>query len=187
MNLEDETDEALGLRVAIEAPQGSAHPLFQELYRRHAATTERFIAARVRWSQVADIHQETWSKAWKRASRFTVGTGYRAWLLTIASNTITDEYRAAARKPTLALMDEGNLVDDDRNAAAFVVAGEEQEILKNCLQHLTPVALDLVRGRLGGRSYAELCEELKLSESAAHKLFSKSKAQLRQCVEQKMS
>lgn len=187
MNLEDETDEALGLRVAIEAPQDSAHPLFQELYRRHAAMTERFIAARVRWSQVADIHQETWSKAWKRASQFTVGTGYRAWLLTIASNTITDEYRAAARKPTLALVDEGNLVNAEMTAAASLIANEERASLTDCLQSLPPMALELVRGRLSGRSYAELCGELNLNESAAHKLFFKSKAQLQQCVEQKMS
>jgi len=187
MNLEDETDEALGLRVAIEAPQDAAHPLFQELYRRHAAMSERFIAARVRRSQVADIHQKTWTKAWKRASQFTVGTGYRAWLLTIACNTITDEYRASARKPTLALVDEGNLVNDDRSAAASLIADEEQDILDDCLKYLPQAALDLVRGRLGGRSYTELCDELGLTESAAHKLFFKSKTQLQQCVEQKMS
>jgi DNA-directed RNA polymerase specialized sigma24 family protein len=84
-------------------------------------------------------------------------------------------------------VDEGNLVNAEMTAAALLIADEEHASLTGCLQSLTPVALDLVRGRLGGRSYAELCEELKLSESAAHKLFFKSKAQLQQCVEQKMS
>ncbi len=187
MSLGDETDEVLGLRVARDAPQDCVHAPFQELYRRHSAMSERFIAARIHSSQVADVHQKTWTKAWNRAHQFTDGTGYRAWLLTIARNNITDEHRANARRPIQAIVNEDDAVQGDQSAEESLIANEELKALVDCQQGLDPKALALVRGRLGGRSYAELCEELQLSESAAHKLFFNSKAQLQQCLEHKMS
>ncbi len=187
MNLEVETDEALGLRVASDAPQDSAHAPFQELYRRHGAMSERFIANRIHSSQVADVHQKTWTKAWDHAQQFTNGAGYIAWLLTIARNTITDEYRATARRPVEALVDGSSVVDHEQPVDQSLIDDEEDAALSDCLRQLDPIARNLVQGRLSGRGYGELCNELQLSESAAHKLYFKSKAQLQQCVEHKMT
>ena len=187
MNLADETDETLGLRVAKDAPQDRAHAPYQELYRRHTAMITRFIADRMVPPQVDDVHQKVWTKAWDHAIQFTIGTGYRAWLLRIARNTITDEYRAVARRPVQSLVDDAEVAQRGRSVEESLIAKEQSVALSECLRKLDSKALELVQGRLSGKSYAELCKGLGLTEAAAHKMFFKSKAQLQQCVEQKMS
>lgn len=182
------TDEELGLRIASEAPDGTAHPLFLEIYGRLSVMVERFIAARIDRSHVDDVHQLTWAKAWRNAKQFTEGTTYRAWLLTIARNTITDEFRKRSRRPVVALSNDGaDLLDSSAAVDAAMIDEEQLFALKGCLQQLEKKAIALVRGRMGGISYQDLCQTLNLSESAAHKLFFNSKSRLQDCLESKIA
>ena len=189
MSDEGSSDEELGLRVAKTAPDERAKAPFDELYRRLAGPTERFIAARVNPHQVADLHQETWLKAWSRAGQFVTGKKYRNWLLTIAANSIKDAYRVAQRKPPPQPLgeDRGTTPVDPTSIVVVdpMIAREDSEALAECLKKLTARAAELVKGRTGGRSYNELCVELGLTSAAAHKTFFMAKKQLQDCLTQR--
>ena len=58
------------------------------------------------------------------------------------------------------------------------------EILTRCLSRLQVELADLVRSRLSGESYDDICARLSLPPARAHKLFHTAKAQLTTCVEQ---
>ena len=60
---------------------------------------------------------------------------------------------------------------------------ERKEALERCLKALKSELAELVRARLGGDSYTEICGRLGLRPEQAHKLFHQAKAQLKTCVE----
>ena len=66
---------------------------------------------------------------------------------------------------------------------------DEEKILalRSCIESLEVDAVRLVKGRIAGVSYAELCGQLSLSVSGAHKMFFSAKKRLQECVQAKMS
>ena len=54
---------------------------------------------------------------------------------------------------------------------------------ERCLKRLQSEFADLVRARLAGESYSDICGRLRLRPEQAHKLFHVAKAQLKTCVE----
>ena len=178
------TDEELGLYVAQHAPADTASQPFAVLYDRYAAISERFIAARVNVNHVADLHQETWVSAWKSPSSFTGGS-YRSWLLTIASRKVIDQYRKSGRQTDVAISEKHDFPSDYVMPVERMLEQEDMQRLSNCLDALAPTAAKVVRGRLSGDNYKDLCSELQLTEPAAHKALHKAKAQLQDCLDGK--
>ena len=187
MSTSKKSDEELALMVAEQAPDFSAHEPFQILYKRLGKRTELYISARVDVSLVPDIHQETWTKAWRFAHQFTAGKKYMPWLLVLAKSTIINKYRYQKIRPqtqlevdvagpSVDLMGSCHLVDEERSLA-----------LQSCIERLDKHAVRLVRGRLAGASYAKLCGQLDLTESKAHKMFFNAKNSLQDCLQAKMS
>jgi RNA polymerase sigma factor (sigma-70 family) len=64
-----------------------------------------------------------------------------------------------------------------------LVERERREALARCLQELDEPARELVRARLAGEGYAEICGRLGLKPERAHKLFHQAKEHLQACVE----
>jgi RNA polymerase sigma-70 factor, ECF subfamily len=72
---------------------------FGELYRMHYDTITAFIAHRLTTNPTLteDLTADVFTKAWAKIHTFTWnGTSIRAWLCTIARNTIADHYKIAA-------------------------------------------------------------------------------------------
>jgi DNA-directed RNA polymerase specialized sigma24 family protein len=64
-----------------------------------------------------------------------------------------------------------------------LVEHERMEALRDCLEKLSAPAAAVVRARLAGEEYPELCQRLGMKSGQAYKLFHSAKDQLKTCVE----
>jgi RNA polymerase sigma-70 factor (ECF subfamily) len=151
-----------------------------ELYARHAAKLLAFLAARAPRSQLEDVHQEVWERVWERLPGGFAGGNFRAWLFQISRNLLIDQARK--KRPMDSIADHD--VPDERQARPDLVLFESERAahLRNCLEKLAPEAAALVRARLSGQSYDEICERNGIRMERAHKLFHRAKEQLHDCV-----
>lgn len=171
------TDEDLAGRATREA--------LETLYERHAPALLAFLAARSSAADAEDLHHDLWLRVWKHLPDAFHGGNFRAWLFEIARNLLID--RARRKRPDR--LDEAvEHVDHhpDASPLGVVLDRERQRVLADCLAKLekrNATAAALVRGRLGGAGYDELCPRLGLNEGAAYKLWHEAVKQLQTCVE----
>jgi RNA polymerase sigma-70 factor, ECF subfamily len=181
----ERTDDDLAAVVARRGESAgalhAAQKAFEQLYRRHAPLLLAFVAARVRPADRDDLHQEVWERAWNHLPEQFHGGNVRAWLHQIARNAIIDQSRKARPEPLAA--PETLLDGRGHSAHDRLIEYERSEALRRCLEKLNDTAAALVRARLAGDDYAEICQRLGLAPQQAHKLFHTSKDQLKTCVE----
>ena len=137
---------------------------------------------RVHASDRDDLHQDIWQRVWASLPAQFQGGNFRAWLHQIARNAIIDLGRK--KRPTH-LGDLRTLVDGRSDQARSLgLEQERKDALERCLKALKSELAALVRARLGGDSYTDICGRLGLRPEQAHKLFHLAKAQLKTCVEE---
>lgn len=180
------SDDELAARVArrggSEPDLRDARDAFEQLYGRHARLLSAFLSSRVRRDRLDDLNQEVWRRAWASLPAHFHGGNFRAWLHQIARNALIDQAR---RKQSEPLEDrDARLESREEPPEAWLIERERREALRRCLERLGAEAAALVKGRLGGENYTELCIRLGMKPERAHKLWHTVKAQLRQCVEQ---
>ncbi len=157
-----------------------AEEAYGQLYADHARMLLAFLSSRVKRSELDDVNQEIWSRVWQHLPKKFDGENFRAWLFRIARNYVIQESRK--RRPELA-EDLGMVTANEDTPDHQLVERERMEILNRCLSKLEEKLADLVRLRLGGESYEDICERIGLQPARAHKLFHTAKAQLTTCVE----
>src|SRR2546428_1828803 len=82
----------------IAAWQGGDEQAAAELVRRHARALARFLAAGgAVESDVDDLVQETFIRAFRALGKFRGQCRFRTWLLTIGGNVLKDSHRRARR------------------------------------------------------------------------------------------
>jgi len=179
-----QTDRQMVSIIAVrdESPTHweEAEEAFQQLYSKHARMLLAFLSSRVKRSELDDVHQEVWSRIWQHLPTKFDGSNFRAWLFRIARNYIIQESRR--RRPDLA-EDLRMVTSKDETPDHQLVERERMEILTRCLSRLEAELADLVRSRLGGETYEDICERIGLQPARAHKLFHTAKMQLTTCVE----
>jgi RNA polymerase sigma-70 factor (ECF subfamily) len=164
---------------ALRTAQQACH----DLYERHANKLLAFLATRVHRSHLDDIHQEVWRRVWQHAPKQFRGGNFRAWLFTLARNCIIDQ----SRRKTAEALPAGKEPADERRPDAVLLDTELQAALHHCLEKVTPEATDLVRARLAGESYEDICRRTGMKSERAHKLFHEAKTFLQSCVERSMA
>jgi RNA polymerase sigma factor (sigma-70 family) len=181
----EQTDEQLAAAAARRGDSDRAlaasGDAFERLYRRHAPLLLAFLAARARPRDRDDLHQEVWRRAWDHLPQHFDGHDFSAWLFQIARNALIDHGRkrkAEALADPEAVPDGRAGRDDDR-----LVEHERMEALRRCLEKLSSPAAEVVRARLAGEEYSELCRRLGMNSGQAYKLFHSAKDQLKTCVE----
>lgn len=169
------TDDELAARV--RAKQAGSREAYEQLYRRHGPLLLAFLRARV-GAEADDLHQEVWVRVWERPHLFH-GGNFRAWVHTIARNSMTD--RARKTKPTqLAESDDVTV----RHTPVLEILGREEKVqFQLCLQKLPGRHREVVDKVLAGVDYEELCQEMGLSKGTAYKLFCEAKQRLAECVQ----
>lgn len=176
-------DEKLAAAVArrerSEQDLDAAQDAFRHLYERHARILLAFLSARVERGDLEDVHQEIWQRVWKQAPKGFKGGHFRAWLYTIARNYLID--RSRKKKPES--LPEGELADPRARTDAILDEQERMEILKHCLDRLGADLASVMRARLAGDSYEEICARSGLGTAQAHKLVYQAKEQLQNCVQ----
>ncbi len=178
---DEELAAAIARRDESERAFRAAREAFEGLYRRHAPLLLAFLSSRVHASDRDDLHQDIWQRVWASLPAQFLGGNFRAWLHQIARNAIIDLGR---KKRPAALTDPLALVDGrSEPARSLLLEQERKDALERCLEALKSELAALVRARLGGDSYTDVCGRLALRPEQAHKLFHLAKAQLKTCVE----
>jgi RNA polymerase sigma-70 factor (ECF subfamily) len=177
----DEQLAALAGRRNTTAELRAAQDACQRLYERYAGHLLVFLSSRVHRGDLEDVHHEVWVRVWAGLDGRFDGGHFRGWLYTVARNAATDHARR--RRPEAAGeaaadwidprpgLHDGALLDEDR-----------RKRLAECLERLDGQSATIVRARLAGEGYEELCTRLGLTPARGHKLFHVAKARLQNCV-----
>jgi len=189
-DLASSSDESLAALVArcAESVQAmrTAHAAMEILHRQHGRRLLSFLAARVSpRSDAEDVYQLVWQKLWHHLPRsgFT-GDNFRALLYQIARNAVIDHHRKARPE---ARDDLETLVGSSADPALGLLEAEREEALRRCLEKLEVQIVELVRSRLAGEGYPEICKRLDVDARRAHMLYHKASKQLQSCVERELS
>src|SRR6266571_4945982 len=156
------TDAAL-----IAAWQGGDEQAAAELVRRHARALARFLAAGgALESDVDDLVQETFIRAFRAVGKFRGQCRFRTWLLTIGGNVLKDAGRRAQRARVVPLGEDVRATDGDPHERA--VAGEVEGRLQEGLRQLPRMQREvfLLRAQQG-LEYEEIAAALGTSPGAA--------------------
>lgn len=190
--MRDQRDEDL-----VQSFQSSFHcanDAFWELHARHAPKLLAFLKARVsRASDAEDIHQEIWMRVWRTLQDRFHGGNFRAWLYQVARNCHIDWERKQRKHREEVAFDESQPLPSEWTrpevgSSSKVQEWEERQRLaiECCLKELQGLNADahtVVRARMTGEGYDEICARMKLKVEKAHKLFHEAKQHLKQCTE----
>lgn len=179
------SDEQLATLVARRDESATQHDAAQqaygELYSRHARRLLAFLASRTPRSDLDDVSQEVWQRVWLNLPTQFHGGNFRAWLHQIARNHLIDRSR---RKRPDALNEEIQYTDPNSPRPDDVLLDAERAaVLENCLQRLGDKMEAVVRARLTGDEYDDICTRYSINPGQIYKLFHQAKAQLTTCVE----
>jgi RNA polymerase sigma factor (sigma-70 family) len=164
----EESDDILAARRDVTA-----------LYGRYARRLLAFLAGRgLPTAELEDVHHEVWVRVWTQLNARPFEGHFRGWLFQVARNLATDLLRK--RRPEA-------LGETDPEAGRAtpldaMMDAERRERLAHCLQGLNAEQSAIVRGKLSGENYDELCNRLGLEPAQAHKLFFNAKQKLEACM-----
>jgi RNA polymerase sigma-70 factor (ECF subfamily) len=156
------TDAAL-----IAAWQGGDERAATELVHRHARALARFLAGAGAFdTEIDDLIQETFIRAFRRVDQFRGQCQFRTWLLTIGGNALKDAGRRA-RRARLVPLDEG-LRSAGGDPHEVTVAGETEQRLVDGLSQLPRMQREvfLLRAQQG-MEYDDIAAALGTTPGAA--------------------
>jgi RNA polymerase sigma-70 factor (ECF subfamily) len=138
-----------------------------ELVQRHSAALARFAVSSGERSDVDELVQDTFVRAFNSLDGFRGDSSFRTWLFTIERRLLLDRRRAEKRR-----RDRVELQEDDAatayDALDGVVAHETEQRLRDAVKRLSPMQRDVFALRVAeGLSYKEIAEALDTTEGAA--------------------
>lgn len=138
-----------------------------ELVRRHASALAGFLhAAGASASDVEDLAQETFFRAFRRIESWRGQASFRSWLCSIGSNLLKDHFRRAKRRMVIPI--EGHEVVDGGDPASHLAASETEERIRAVIAGLPRLQRDVFLLRVQqGLPYSEIAATLETSEGAA--------------------
>lgn len=144
--------------VLVVAAQGGDRVAFGVLYERYVGVVWRVVLSRVGdWALAQDLTSETFA----RALRGICSVGYqgryvRGWLLTIASNLVSDHFRSSRHRLEIPTATVGDVPADDGGPERAVIDKDTAAGLMRCVAQLPRRQRECVGLRFGrGLSVAE--------------------------------
>ncbi|HEV8382161.1 MAG TPA: sigma-70 family RNA polymerase sigma factor [Gemmatimonadales bacterium] len=153
-----------------------------ELVRRHTRPLARFLAgAGAPDSDVDDLVQETFVRAFRSVDRFRGQCQFRTWLLTIGGNVLKDFGRRAARRKVVPLDD--GVHDATGNPHDHAEASETEAMLVAGLKQLPRLQREvfLLRAQQG-LEYEEIAAALATTPGAARVHYHHAVRRLKEIV-----
>ena len=138
-----------------------------ELVERHASALARFAVSTGERSDVDELVQDTFVRAFGSLDGFRGEASFRTWLFTIERRLLLDRRRGERRQ-----RDRLEIKEDDAatqyDALDAVVADETERRLREAVEHLSPTQREVFALRAGeGLSYKEIAEAVGTTEGAA--------------------
>lgn len=167
----------------IAAWQGGDEQAAAQLVRRHAQALARFLAAAgAPESDLDDVVQEAFVRAFRALAQFRGHCQFRTWLFTIGGNVLKDARRRAQRVRVVPLGEELPARDGDPYERA--VAGEAERRLEEGLRRLPRLQREvfLLRAQQG-LEYEEIAAALGTTPGAARVHYHHAVKQLKEFVQ----
>jgi RNA polymerase sigma-70 factor (ECF subfamily) len=139
------------------------------LVERHAVALARFAAAMggVSGSDVDELVQDTFVRAFNSLESFRGESSLRTWLFTIERRLMLDRRRAERRRPEKTPVAEGDAASE-YTALDGIVADEMQERVRVAVDQLTALQREVFTLRVTeGLSYKEIADIVGTTEGAA--------------------
>ncbi len=153
-----------------------------ELVRRHAAAVGRFLYSRgASASDVDDLVQETFFRAFRGLDGWRAEASFRSWLFTIGGNLLRDEFRKRKGRQMVPLDDRD--MPDRADPAADLAAAEAEQRVREGLATLPRLQREvfLLRVQEGG-DYEEIAMALGTTPGAARVHYHNAVKRLKELV-----
>ncbi len=168
------SDPTSTLREIFTQAQNDDPFAFGEIYVRCEPRVRRQIAGRVPSSQVDDLVNETFLRAWRSLQQFRwQGTDPVAWVLVIARNLAADYWSLARNRRELAAEDPAIYGQENahRGAEDIVIDLVEAERVRDAVRQLPPAQRQCLELRfLGERSVHETALAMGRQDAAVRSL-----------------
>lgn len=151
----------------IAAYQGGDQRAAADLVARHAGAVGRFLyASGAGGSDVEDLTQETFFRAFRRLDSWRGEASFRGWLVTIAGNLLKDEYRKLKGKKVISL--DGHDLADIRDPDAELQLSESEQRMRLGIAGLPRLQREVFLLRIQqGFGYEEIAAALGTTPGAA--------------------
>ena len=154
-----------------------------ELVRRHAAALGRFLySSGASPSEIDDLVQEAFFRAFRRLDGWRAEATFRSWLFTIAGNLLRDEFRKQKGRRLLSLDDRD--LPDRADPHADLVANEAGERLRQGLSRLPRLQREVFLLRVQeGIDYQQIATALGTTPGAARVHYHHAVKRLKELME----
>ena len=160
------TDERTDLDL-IERWKAGEQRAATLLVDRHAPAVARFLASIGARTDVDELVQDTFVRAFASLDAFRGDSSLRTWLFTIARRLLLDRRRSARRRGEQLEVQEGDATTE-YDALDGVVADETQGRLRRAMERLTTTQREVFVLRVNeGMSYKEIADAVGTTEGAA--------------------
>jgi RNA polymerase sigma-70 factor (ECF subfamily) len=138
-----------------------------ELVARHASALARFAVSCGARTEIDELVQDTFVRAFASLDGFRGESSFRTWLFTIERRLLMDRRRAMRRRPdALEIQEQDALTEFD--ALDELVADEAQGRVRSAIARLTPTQREVFMLRVTeGMSYKEIAQAVDTTEGAA--------------------
>ena len=153
-----------------------------ELVQRHLGAVGRFLyASGAGRSDVEDLVQETFFRAFRKVDSWRGDAAFRSWLFTIAGNLLRDDYRKRKGRQMLSIEDRD--LPDHSDPEADLVASEAAERVREGLSRLPRLQREvfLLRSQ-EGREYDDIAATLGTTPGAARVHYHHAVKRLKELV-----
>ncbi|MCB9907902.1 MAG: sigma-70 family RNA polymerase sigma factor [Planctomycetes bacterium] len=181
----ERTDEQL----VLETLDGSREA-FQVLVERHQSRLFGLARHYLRnSSEVEDLVQDTFLKAFSRLETFQSQSSFFTWLYRIGKNTILDHLKRKGRSPVLAMEDPEEVSGGAREGRSGRVPSPDSKLLTREVVEVTRAVLEelpdifrdvLILRELEGLSYQEISETLDVSIGTVESRIFRARAKFKE-------
>lgn len=138
-----------------------------ELVERHSAALARFAVSSGERSEVDELVQDTFVRAFASIDSFRGESSFRTWLFTIQRRLLIDRRRMEKRRRDRTEIQEGD-ASTEYDALDTVLADETQRRLQRAVERLSPTQREVFALRVSeGLSYKEIADAVGTTEGAA--------------------
>jgi RNA polymerase sigma-70 factor (ECF subfamily) len=175
--------EAPSDAALVAAYQAGDERAAAELLRRHLGAVGRFLySSGAGRSDVEDLVQETFFRAFRKVDGWRGDAAFRSWLFTIAGNLLRDDYRKRKGRQVISIEDRD--LPDRADPEADLMASEAAQRVRDGLTRLPRLQREvfLLRSQ-EGREYDDIAAALGTTPGAARVHYHHAVKRLKELVQ----